>query len=204
MYDLSFRAINTIILPVSSFPRMDLQDQQQLVIEAQQSPEGFGRLYDYYFPKVYAFVACKVRNSDDAEDIASEVFMVVLQKIHAYEWRGIPITGWIFGIACNELKTHFERNVRVDPVQTDELEQLADDEDQTSPHKSAVRSELAREMRKVMKSLPEKELTVVQLKFFSQLTNLEIVEVTGLSATNVATILFRTLRKMKRGLTFFA
>ena len=201
---MSFGAINTILLPVSSLPRMDLQDQQQLVCEAQQSPDGFGRLYDYYFPKVYAFVACKVWNGDDAEDIVSEVFMVVLQKIHAYEWRGIPITGWIFGIACNELKTYFERNAKIDPVQTEELEHLADDGDQTSPHKNAVRSELGREIRKVMKGLPERELTVVQLRFFSQLTNLEIVEVTGLSATNVATILFRTLRKMKPELTSFA
>ncbi len=207
MFDLSlnFKAINTTILfSVPPLPRMDLQDQQQLVTEAQQNPEGFGKLYDYYFPKVYAFIASKVNDRDDAEDITSEVFMKTLENIHSYEWRGIPFTGWLFKIARNTLNTYYVQHAKQTTKDIDEVYGLAEDEEKVSPHKNAARNELAEKVKEVMSELPERELTVVQLKFFSQLNNREIMDVTGLSESNVAIILYRTLRKIKPELTYFA
>jgi len=183
---------------------MDLQDQQQLVTEAQQSNEGFGKLYDYYFPKVYAFVAFKTNSRDDAEDLTSEIFMKVLENIHNFEWRGIPFTGWLFKIARNTLNTYYAHHAKTATKDIDEVYGLSEDEEKTSPLKKAQKSELAEKVGEVMKELPERELTVVQLKFFSQLNNREIMHVTGLSESNVAIILYRTLRKIKPDLTYFA
>ncbi len=183
---------------------MDLQDQQKLVAEAQQSPDGFGRLYDYFFPKVYAFVASKVGDRDDAEDLTSEIFMKVLENIHAYEWRGIPFGGWLFKIARNVLNTYYSQHAKTTTKDIDDVYGLAEDEEKTSPHKKAAQNELSEKVKKVMRELPEREVMVVQLKFFSQLNNREIMHVTGLSESNVAIILFRTLRKIKPELSYFA
>ena len=182
---------------------MDLQDQQKLVSAAQQSPEGFGRLYDFYFPKVYAFVASKVRNRDDAEDLTSEIFMKILENIHSFEWRGIPFGGWLFRIAHNTLNSYYEKHSRTKTANIDEVYGLSDDEEKTSPHKNAAKNELKEKVQQVMDKLPEREMTVVQLKFFGQLNNREIMHATGLSESNVAIILYRTLRKIKPDLTYF-
>lgn len=182
---------------------MYLQEQQQLVTQAQQSTEGFGKLYDYYFPKVYGFVASKVNDRGDAEDITSEIFMKVLEHIHGFEWRGIPFTGWLFKIARNTLNTYYAHHAKTSTKDIDEVYGLAEDEEKVSPHKNAARSELAEKVQKVMQELPERELTVVQLKFYSQLNNREIMHATGLSESNVAIILYRTLRKIKPELTYF-
>jgi RNA polymerase sigma-70 factor (ECF subfamily) len=183
---------------------MDLQDQQQLVTEAQQSTEGFGRLYDHYFPRVYSFVASKVSDRDDAEDLTSEIFMKILENIHSFEWRGVPFAAWIFRIARNTLNTYYARHAKKKTTDIEEVYGLAEDEEKTSPHVKAVKNELAEKVKEVMKELPVRELTVVQLKFFSQLNNREIMHVTGLSESNVAIILFRTLKKIKPDLTYFA
>lgn len=183
---------------------MDLDAQQQLVSDAQQSPEGFGKLYDYYFPKIYNFVASRIRNRDDAEDVTGDVFMKVLENIHRFEWRGVPFTAWIFTIARNELNTYYRNHSRTSTQDIEKVYGLSEDEEKTSPHIKAAQSELADEVKKVMKDLPEKELTVVQLKFFSQLNNREIMHVTGLSESHVGVILYRTLRKIKPQLTYFA
>jgi RNA polymerase sigma-70 factor (ECF subfamily) len=183
---------------------MDLQDQQQLVSQAQQSAEGFGKLYDYYFPKVYAFVASRVHDRDDAEDLTSEVFMKILENIDSYQWRGVPFGGWLFKIARNCLNSYYASHAQSATTDLDEVDGLAEDEEKVSPHQNAARNELAEKVRNVMKGLPEREMTVVQLKFFSQLNNREIMEVTGLSESNVGIILFRTLKKIKPQLTYFA
>ncbi len=182
---------------------MELSEQQKLVELAKQSPDGFGKLYDYYFPKVFGFVASKVRDRDEAEDITSEIFMKVLENIHSFEWRGIPFTGWLFRIARNCLNTYYGKTSKTATVDIDEVYSLAEDENKSSPHKNAARGELAEKVKEILKTLPEKELTVVQLKFFGELNNREIMHATGLSESNVAVILFRTLKKMKPDLSLF-
>ena len=86
----------------------------------------------------------------------------------------------------------------------DEVYDLAEDEEKSSPHKNAARNELAEKVREVMKTLSEREKNVVHLKFFGQLNNREIMHATGLSESNVGIILFRTLKKIKPDLTYFS
>ena len=181
---------------------MDLAEQQKLVEEAKHSTESFGRLYDYYFPKVYGFVASKISDRDDAEDLTSEIFMKALEHLPQYEWRGIPFTGWLFRIARNALNDYYGRYARK-PAGIDEAHELAEDEEKTSPHKKAAQEELSGTVRKILSALPEREVNVLQLKFFSQMNNREIMQATGLSESNVAIILYRTLRKIKPGLKYF-
>ncbi len=183
---------------------MDLAEQQKLVEEAKYSTESFGKLYDYYFPKVYAFVASKVRGTNDAEDITSDIFIKVLENIENYEWRGIPFTGWLFKIARNTLNNYYAGHNGKQTADIEKVYDLAEDEQKTSPSKKAAQEELSHHVKKILNELPERELTVVQLKFFSELNNREIMHATGLSESNVAIILYRTLRKIKPDLQYFA
>ena len=187
-----------------SLPSMDLEEQRKLIEEAKQDSESFGKLYDYYFPKIYSFVAAKVSSRDDAEDLVSEIFMKALENLPRYEWRGIPFTGWLFKIARNALNNYYHLANKNRVYDIEKIRGISENEEKTSPHKKAADEELSTKVRHVMASLPEREMTVVQLKFFSQLNNREIMDVTGLSESNVAIILYRTLRKIKNDLTYFA
>ena len=200
---LNFRRIvSTIRFSIPTYP-MDLQEEQKLVENAQQSADGFGKLYDIYFSRVYGFVASRVKDRSDAEDLTSEIFMKVLENIHSFEWRGIPFGGWLFRIARNCLNSHYSNSSRSETKDIDEVYGLAEDEEKSSPHKNAARSELAQKVQQVMKELPERELAVVQMKFFGELNNREIMHATGLTESNVAIILYRTLRKIKPDLVYF-
>ena len=200
---LKFRYIVTTMRSVP-LHTMDLQEEQKLVADAKLSADGFGRLYDFYFTKVYAFVASRVRDRGDAEDLTSEIFMKVLEHIHSFEWRGIPFGGWLFKIARNCLNSYYSTHNKSATKDIDEVHGLAEDEEKSSPHKKAARNELAEKVREVMRELPEREMTVVHLKFFGQLNNREIMHATGLTESNVGIILFRTLKKIKPDLTYFS
>lgn len=184
--------------------RMELQEQQQLVEDAKTNGDSFGKLYDYYFPKVYAFVASRISNRDDAEDIVSDIFMKVLEHLPKFEWRGVPFAAWLFRIARNTLNDYYVHHNKTKTTDIDEVFDLSEDENKTSPHKKAEQEELGHKVKELMRTLPEREVTVLQLKFFSQLNNREIMHVTGLSESNVAIIIYRSLRKLKPDLKYFA
>lgn len=183
---------------------MDLNEEKKLVMDAQTNTESFGKLYDYYFPKVYAFVASRLADRADAEDMVSEIFMKVLENLRQFEWRGVPFGAWIFRIARNCLNDFYQRSGRTRTADLEEARGVHEAEEKTSPHLKAASEELAQTVQKVLKDLPERELNVVQLKFFCELSNREIRDATGLSESNVAVILYRTLRRIKPDLQYFS
>jgi RNA polymerase sigma-70 factor (ECF subfamily) len=183
---------------------MDLNEEQQLVEDAKTDSASFGKLYDYYFPKIYGYIAAKVNDRDDVEDLVSTTFMKALENLPKYEWRGIPFAAWLFTIARNTLNNYYVKSGKNRHLELDEGRLVVDKDKNESPMKKAEQEELADKVKKVLNNLPEREITVVQLKFFSQMTNREIMDITGLSESNVAVILYRTLRKIKSDLKYFA
>jgi len=186
------------------FPRgMNLEEERQLVMQAKSDSQSFARLYDIYFHKVYAFVASKISNRSDAEDLTADIFMKVLENLENYEWKGFPFGAWVFKIARNTVIDYYATNSGNYRKPLEEAYSVSEDEEKSSPFKKAEREELAEKVKKVFRNLPEREVTVMELKFFSQLNNREIAEVMELSESNVAVILFRALRKIKPDLKFF-
>jgi len=182
-------------IEISTF--MNLEEEKQLVDDARTDSASFGKLYDFYFGKVFGFVAAKVNDRGDAEDITSEVFMKALENLDNFEWRGMPFAAWLFTIARNTIINYYEKSGRTKHSSLDEAFHVKDDKREVSPHKKAEQEELSSKVRHVLGQLSEKELNVVQLKFFGELNNREIMKVTGLSESNVGIILYRTLRKIK-------
>lgn len=204
MIHLSSRLVDIRVNCGHKYFQMDFSDEQKLVEDAKCNSDAFGRLYDNYFPRVYAFVAAKINDRANSEDLVSEIFMKIMENIGKFEWRGLPFAAWIFRIARNVLNDYYSKSGRNKTADIDEVIGLAEDPEKTSPLKKAAQGELTAAVKNVLSELPEKELTVVQLKFFSQLTNREIVDVTGISESNVAVILYRTLRKIKPDLKYFS
>ncbi len=66
------------------------QPEQQLVAEAKQNPEAFGRLFDFYHKKVFNFCLKKTGHVQVAEDLTGEIFFKVLNNIGKYQDRGLP------------------------------------------------------------------------------------------------------------------
>src|SRR6266550_3545624 len=78
------------------------KEAERLLIEAaQRDPSRFAELYEDNFERVYAFIARRVRDRDEAEDLTSEVFHQALANLARFEWRGVPFAAWLFRIAAN-------------------------------------------------------------------------------------------------------
>lgn len=168
-----------------------------IVEMAKTDSDAFAQLYDFYLPKVYAFVMSKIGVRDVAEDIVSDVFMKVLDNLPKYQDRGLPFSAWLFTVARNVIFDHYAKSKKGDSLPLNEGIEIKDEKDDLHPDKVAKRGELAEKVKEVMAQLPERELSILQMKFFSGLTNREIAFTLNLSESNVGIILYRVLRKIK-------
>src|SRR5437867_2169754 len=99
-----------------------MMDEERLLIEAaQKDPRRFGELYERHFDRVYAFVARRVRDRHEAEDVTAEVFHHALANLSAFEWRGVPFAAWLFRIAANATADRLKKlsRERIDPASDD-------------------------------------------------------------------------------------
>jgi RNA polymerase sigma-70 factor (ECF subfamily) len=87
-------------------------DERLLVEAAQRDRSRFAELYERHFERVYAFVARRVGNREDAEDVTSEVFQQALAHLDRFEWRGAPFAAWLFRIAANAVSDRWQRLAR--------------------------------------------------------------------------------------------
>jgi RNA polymerase sigma-70 factor (ECF subfamily) len=78
-------------------------DERLLIEAAQNNPARFGELYELHFERVYAYIARRVENRPETEDLTAEVFHHALANLKRFEWRGIPFAAGHFVSAGRHL-----------------------------------------------------------------------------------------------------
>lgn len=90
------------------------------------SQGAFDEIYRRYFPRVFHFVARRMRNRADAEETVQEVFFNIFSSIDSF--RGdAPFGAWVFGLARRTVSSRFKKRMPV-------LVSLGDDDSETSVH----------------------------------------------------------------------
>jgi len=98
-----------------------VQNEEILVRRAQQrDEEAFTQLYEEHFDKIYRYVALKIGDQMEAEDLTQQVFIKALQSISSFKWKGIPFSAWLFRIARNQVVDYVRKKKRQATVPLDE------------------------------------------------------------------------------------
>ena len=87
----------------------------------------FDEIYDEYFDRVYYKILSSVKNPEDAEDIAQEVFISVYKNLHKFR-ADSKIYTLIYRIAINKTYDFF-RKKKIDLELNEEILNIADNED---------------------------------------------------------------------------
>jgi RNA polymerase sigma-70 factor (ECF subfamily) len=127
-------------------------------------------LYEEYYDKIAHYVYVRIGDKNEAQDIASEVFLKALKSIKAYREQGVPMQAWLFKIAHNMVVDHLRRvsKYKTVPIDTVEIEDEAD------PAITAEKNIAIEAVKQAMQSLTEDQREVVQLRFFGGLTSREV------------------------------
>ena len=95
-------------------------DERSLIEAAQRDPVHFAELYENNFDRVYGFLARRVGNRDEAQDLTAEVFHQALAGLARFQWRGAPFATWLLGIAANVLADRWQHLAKQQEVAADD------------------------------------------------------------------------------------
>src|SRR3954453_7396414 len=138
--------------------------------------EGFDQLYRSSVTDVYAYVATLLGDRAAAEDVTAAAFERAWRKRRTFDaGRGTP-RAWLFGIARHAALDELRRRKRVvaaSPESADpDAQALEDGVDDAVPRPT---------VRPAVHDLEPGERELVALKFYGELTNVELAAVLGTS-----------------------
>ncbi len=153
-------------------------------------------VYTKELPRIYNFFLYKVSDRDLAQDLTATVFERAWKSRSRYRSSiSLPST-WLFGIA----KIVFREHLRKSRKTAQRLEPLS--KYQTLPENIDVEQRFHRQqdkerLRKLLLELSERERDLIALKYGAGMTNREVAKITGLSESNVGTILHRAIKHIR-------
>jgi len=149
-------------------------------------------MYAEQLPRVYNFFRFRIRGPHDIEDLTSRTFEKAWRDRQQYRRDRAGFATWLFGIARNVAADHL-RSVR-EHVSLDAIDHPPTDE---TPESDAARRSDIERLAKLTAHLSDRDRELLALKYGAALNNRLIAELTGLTESNVGTILHRTVEKLR-------
>lgn len=170
-------------------------DEAMLIQRAKKGdPTAFAEIYDRHQPAIYRYIFYQVGDAATAEDLTSEVFVRLVEKIDRFTYRGRPMLAWLYTIARNLVTDYRRRAGRVLPFPLDE--QMAADTD--ALHETVEHRMAQRRLAVAVSRLPESQRQVILLKFVEGLDNETAARILGKSVGAVKSLQHRALAALRR------
>ena len=167
-------------------------DERILVEAAQRDPSRFAELYERNFDRVYVYVARRLADRSDVEDVTAEVFRQALVNLGHFEWRGVPFLAWLLRIAANAVTDHWRRVSR---------EQLMPNADGPEPVPADPADIDAVERRallfRLVRTLPADQRRVIEMRFAEEKGVREIARELNRTEGAVKQLQFRAIQSLR-------
>lgn len=163
-----------------------------MIEAAQQDPSCFAQLYENNFERVYAFIARRVHDRDQVEDLTADVFHSALKNLSRFEWRGAPFAAWLFRIAANAIADRGKRAAQLEVIKSRELH-----ESDPSSDADLVDVEHRARLFKLVEKLPDDQRRVITMRFAQQKSIAEIARDIGRSEGAIKQLQFRGLQSLR-------
>jgi RNA polymerase sigma-70 factor (ECF subfamily) len=149
-------------------------------------------VYTEELPRVYNFFRYRLGSTADAEELTSRTFERAWRARHYYRRDLAAFSTWLLAIARHVAIDHLRARKTLVPI-----EAAAHVSSGTTPEdQAAYRSDVER-LSGLLTGLGERERELIALKYGAGLTNRAIARATGLSESNVGTILHRTVQVLR-------
>ncbi len=171
-----------------------IQVEWREIQAAQQDPAMFRLLYDRYYEPIFRFIYQRTTDEALTADLCSQVFLKALQRLSGYEFKGVPFSAWLYRIAANETAQHFRYNQRRRIVSMEE----ANLQDMMEEMDEPLDEDQKWKLLGVLDDLKEKDLELIEMRFFEQRPFKEIAEIAGITESNAKVRTYRILERLKK------
>ena len=150
-------------------------------------------VYAEQLPRIFNFFCYRLRDAAIAEDLTAQTFEKAWRARHRYRKDLAGFATWLVAIARNVATDHLRARRDHAPLEAaDEVAAASTPEDEHA--RASDRERLAA----LVERLPDRERELLALKYGVGMTNRAIAELTGLSESNVGTIVHRAVQTLRR------
>jgi RNA polymerase sigma-70 factor (ECF subfamily) len=149
-------------------------------------------VYAEQLPRVFNFFRYRFGDTADAEDLTSRTFEKAWRARHRYRRDLAAFSTWLFAIARNVAIDHQRSAHALVP-----LEQAANVSAGATPEDEASNRSDAQRLASLMTGLTDRDRELLALKYGAGMNNRAIAVATGLSESNVGTILHRAIEALR-------
>ncbi|HVC31498.1 MAG TPA: sigma-70 family RNA polymerase sigma factor [Steroidobacteraceae bacterium] len=174
-----------------------LADERTLVDRARAGDvEAQGAIFDHYWPKIVRYAYAHCGNLQDAQDLASEVFLRMVEAIGRFQWRdNVPFTAWLFRIARNQIVSHYRRRGDTVPWPDEGTNEPAAPED---PQQLVEHHLALDEVYEAARRLPMLQQEVIRLRFGADLSLADTARILEKKENNVKQLQHKAIARMKQ------
>jgi len=168
--------------PAPPAPVPDPSDAELLARAAERDQAAFEMLDGRYVRPVFGLALRRLGDRGHAEDAVQEAFAAVWRSASTYRPERGAAGGWLYTVARNAIVDRLRRN---GPAAGAELPELASSE--AGPAQQAEESDTAWHVHRALEELQPREREVIELAYWSGLSQSEVADYLGLPLGTVKT-----------------
>jgi RNA polymerase sigma-70 factor (ECF subfamily) len=166
---------------------------RELVARARDGDRrAYGRIFRACYEDIYDYIARRVGNRSDAEDLAMQVFAQGLKAVESYEERGHSVKAWLYRIAHNAVVDHFRTTRQT--VDLDEIPEVADTRDIEA---EVSFTEELHGVYRFIAGLPAAQAEVLTLRFIEDRSVAETAMILDKKEVTVRALQFKGIRNLR-------
>lgn len=155
-----------------------MQNEESLVRRAQQHDQtALTQIYEENFDRIYRYIVLKIGERTEAEDMTQQVFLSAFKSISSFQWKGMPISAWLFRIAHNQIVDYLRKKTRRATVPLNESRAVSNGDPGLVAEKNIEIEHLVAATKKLTKAQRE----VIALRFAGGLSVAQVAKVMGRS-----------------------
>jgi RNA polymerase sigma-70 factor (ECF subfamily) len=159
----------------------EASDAELLVRVAERDRAAFELLYRRYVRSIFGLALRRLRDRERAEDAVQEMFAAVWRSAGTYRPERGPAAPWLYAVARNAIVDRMRGQVEV----PDEVPDAVSGD--PGPAERAESSYVSWRVHRALEELPEKEREVLELAYWSGLSQSEVASFLGIPLGTVKT-----------------
>jgi len=173
--------LRAVAEPRVAQPEEGATDADLLARVADRDRDAFELLYHRYVRSIFGLALRRLRDRQRAEDAVQETFTAVWRSAGSYRPERGAAAAWLYAVARNAIVDRLR--VRSEPPA--EAPDVASTE--PGPAERAEAAYVAFEVHRALEELPEREREVLELAYWSQMSQSEVAEYLNIPLGTVKT-----------------
>lgn len=176
-----------------------LADEELISLVEAGDTEAFAGLYDRHSRAAYSLAYRMMGDRQAAEDLVQDSYIKIWRSARSYRAERGSVRTWILSITHNRGIDYLRSSASRRRTQ-DRVESTAETTQQSEAFSETWRNSQRTQVQEALKTLPEEQLNILELAYYSGYTHAEIAEMLDLP---LGTVKGRMRLGMKKVKSFF-